>query len=164
MEVNQTSLASVSSVPFTGVYSASKAALANLKDTMRLEKGTFGIAFVDLKTGAAQSNFQKNMGPESKQELTDHSISPAREIVDDVMSEGHFAAVTIGADGYAKDVVRALLKNSKCPPVQLWKGKDAWLVWLGRTILPFTALDRELKKMARMEEIKDVIHRNRSES
>lgn len=164
MVVNQTSLASVSSVPFTGVYSASKAALANLTDTMRLEMGIFGVAFVDLKTGAVQSNFQKNLGPGSKQELTDQSIfAPAREIVDDVMSGAHFAAVAIGADGYAKDVVKALLKNPKCPPVQLWKGKDAWLVWLGRTILPFTAFDRELKKMARMEEIKDVIDRNRSE-
>ncbi|RVX73116.1 hypothetical protein B0A52_02243 [Exophiala mesophila] len=163
MVVNQTSLASVSSMPFTGVYSASKAALASLTDTMRLEMGMFGIAFVDLKTGSVKSNFHRNMGPTGKQKLSDESIfAPAREIINDVMSGTHFIEVAIEADDYAQDVVKALLKNPKCPPVQLWKGKDAWLVWLGRTILPFTAFDRELKKMARMREIKDLVDRHRN--
>ncbi|KAK8073517.1 hypothetical protein PG994_004416 [Apiospora phragmitis] len=47
-----TSVASTVPVPFYGVYSASKAAMAMFCDTMRLELDAFGVHVVELKTGA----------------------------------------------------------------------------------------------------------------
>ena len=61
--VNQTSISSVSNVPFNGIYNASKAAAAMLTDTLRLELAPFGVKVVELKTGAVKSGFYKNRNP-----------------------------------------------------------------------------------------------------
>ena len=50
MIVNQTSILAVTTMPFQAVYNASKAALAMLSDTLRLELQPFGIKVIDLKT------------------------------------------------------------------------------------------------------------------
>ena len=61
MIVNNTSIVGVIPIPFQGVYNASKAALASLTDTLRLELQGFNINLVDLKTGAVASEFFNNI-------------------------------------------------------------------------------------------------------
>ena len=60
MIVNNTSIVSVIPFPFQGVYNASKAALASLTDTLRLELSPFDIDVVDLKTGVVKTQFFDN--------------------------------------------------------------------------------------------------------
>ena len=57
MIVNQSSISSVVPVAMTGVYNASKAAVAQFTDTMRSELAPFDVRVVDLKTGAVMSHF-----------------------------------------------------------------------------------------------------------
>ena len=66
MIVNNTSIVGVIPIPWQGVYNASKAALASLTDTLRLELQGFGINVVDLKTGAVASEFFNNINQGNK--------------------------------------------------------------------------------------------------
>ncbi len=61
MIVNNTSIVGVIPMPWQGVYNASKAALASLTDTLRLELEVVGVNVVDLKTGAVKSGFFGNV-------------------------------------------------------------------------------------------------------
>ena len=56
MIVNQTSVGAVVTIPFQAVSNSSKAALAMLSDSLRLELQPFGIAVVDLRTGVVKTN------------------------------------------------------------------------------------------------------------
>ncbi|KAF2664208.1 NAD(P)-binding protein [Microthyrium microscopicum] len=126
--VNQTSISSVSTVPFTSAYSASKAAMATFSDGLRLELAPFGIRVVELKTGAVQSNFMPNL-PEASVKLPQGSIyEPARDNVETIMSGQQFLEDATPLDKWSSQVVHELLKPT--PPKSVWKGKDAWLVWL----------------------------------
>jgi hypothetical protein len=54
---------------------------------------------------------------------------------------------------YADKVVADLLANPSKPPVQIWRGANAFIVWLGRRFLPFTAMDSNMRKMGRLDEV-----------
>ncbi|KAG4217177.1 hypothetical protein PC116_g34342, partial [Phytophthora cactorum] len=58
--VNQTSIGANLAMPFQAVYNSSKAALALLTDSLRLELQPFGIRVVDLRTGVVKTNLIKN--------------------------------------------------------------------------------------------------------
>ncbi|TPX15361.1 uncharacterized protein E0L32_004638 [Thyridium curvatum] len=58
--MNNTSGLSVVAYPLLGTYNISKAALAMLSGTLRLELEPFGVQVVDLKAGGVQINFFPN--------------------------------------------------------------------------------------------------------
>ena len=66
MIVNQTSVGAVTTIPFGAIYNSSKAALAMLSNTLRLELQPFNIKVVDLRTGLVKTKLISNM-KESKQ-------------------------------------------------------------------------------------------------
>jgi NAD(P)-dependent dehydrogenase (short-subunit alcohol dehydrogenase family) len=146
---NHTSLASVITVPFQGVYNASKAAIAMLSDTLRLELGALGITVVDMKTGVVRSNLIKN-GQEAKpSRLADTSVYvPARDVVEKALSQEMFVDTGTPAPVWAKAVVKDLLK--KKPPTIIYRGEQAWIAWLVG-FLPFGALDGTVKKLTGLD-------------
>lgn len=114
MIVNQTSIAAVTAVPWQGVYSASKAALAMLSDTLRLELEPFGVNVIDLRTGMVNTNFIKNMVESVKPSLPEGSIyEPAKEVVEKDLRLGVHGG-SMSAEQWAESVVHDLLK--KKPP------------------------------------------------
>ena len=148
-------------MPFMGIYNASKAAIASMTDTLRLELSLHGIGVIDLKTGTVRSNFQDNLNKSGESKgpklPTDSIFTPAREVVEDRMSGAHLVEAGVPADQFAKSVVAVILKNPQNPPAQLWKGASAWLVWFVRRFLPFTYMDGDMKKLGRMQEVKQLI-------
>jgi 1-acylglycerone phosphate reductase len=139
--VNQTSVSSAVTLPFSSAYNASKAAMATFSDTQRMELAVFGVNVVDLKTGAVHSNI--NAGPK-RQLPADSLYSPAREVVEKSMNLEEVVKTAMDQQVWAKAVVADLLK--KTPPPVIWRGTSAWLVRLG-TVLPFGFMDGTIKKI-----------------
>jgi short-subunit dehydrogenase len=55
--VNMSSVSGICATPFAGAYCATKAAVALLSDSLRVELAPFGIAVVTVQPGAIKSNF-----------------------------------------------------------------------------------------------------------
>ncbi|MCJ1486682.1 hypothetical protein MMC06_006860 [Schaereria dolodes] len=88
MVVNHSSVSSVLPGPMTGIYNMSKAAVANMTDTLRLELAPFNIKVVDLKTGLVKSNLLDNKSGEI---LPEGSIyMPAKDAIEKSMSGSDF--------------------------------------------------------------------------
>jgi 1-acylglycerone phosphate reductase len=153
--VNHTSLASVATVPFQGVYTASKAAIAMLSNTLRLELGVLGVTVVDIKSGIVLSNLIKNGKDAKKPQLPDTSFYiPARDVVEKALGQEKFVGVGSPAPVWAKAVVRDLLK--KKPPMIIYKGEQAWLAWL-IGFLPSGALDGTVKKISGLDVVEKIM-------
>ena len=92
MVVNNTSVASLypATVPWSGVYSASKAAAASLTETLRLELEPFGIKVVNLMPAAVKSAFAEKL--EQKATLPPDSIyNVAKQLVESHISSGRIS-------------------------------------------------------------------------
>ena len=156
MIVNQTSGASVITVPFQSAYNASKAAIATFSDTQRLELEPFGITVVDLKTGTVKSNIMKNYKETTQASLPKGSIyGPAKETVETTMSGDKIFEGAMSAQQWAEVVAHSLLKK-KPPPVVWTGGLNTWLVRIA-TILPFGTLDGTMKKLTGLDVVKQKV-------
>lgn len=141
MIVNHTSMSSVCATPWNSLYCASKAAMASLSESQRLELSPFGVRVVDLKSGAVRSHLTDGPKPRVPE---DSIFAAARETVEKAMSFEEIAKDATDADVWARATVKDLLKST--PRAVIWRGANAWLVWLG-TILPHGSLDGTIKKM-----------------
>ncbi|KAI1278203.1 hypothetical protein F5Y07DRAFT_361054 [Xylaria sp. FL0933] len=145
--VNNTACASVTagSVPFSGVYNASKAAAASLTETLRLELEPFNIKVINLMTGGVRSTFHSN-APEAKLPPTS-LYNVAKEPIEKVMSG---ADAVNGSDPthWADEVVKELSKRN--PPHWVWKGKFSTIVRVA-SHLPVGMLDGTMKSMVGLD-------------
>ena len=141
----QTSVSSACTIPFQGTYNASKAAIATYCDTLRLELAPFSVRVSDLKTGAVHSNINNGPAPRLPK---DSIYAPAREAVEKSMSLEDVVKTAMAQEVWAKATVADLLKKN--PPPNIWRGTNAWLVWLG-TKLPFGWLDGTVKKIVGLD-------------
>lgn len=124
MIVNQTSVGAVVTIPFQAIYNSSKAALAMLSDSLRLELQPFGIAVVDLRTGVVKANLIKNLKESKQPSLPEGSIyEPAKEAVEKALRQEGFENQDMPAKKWANLVVQDLIKKN--PPSVIWKGKSA---------------------------------------
>jgi 1-acylglycerone phosphate reductase len=144
MVVNHTSITSVVPIPFLGPYNSSKAAVAMLSETMRLEFAPFDIQVVDLKTGTVKSKItDKLVGLR----LPKGSLyEPAREDVERTMSGVSMAATGVDTASWAQKVVRDLLR--KTAPPKIWSGGWATVTWFLLTFGGTTAMDSISKKQS----------------
>ncbi|KAK2041933.1 short chain dehydrogenase [Colletotrichum somersetense] len=158
--VNHTSVGSVSALPFQGVYNASKAALAMLSATMRMELAPFGIAVVDLKTAGVKSNIIANNNVNTKADgLPEGSIyAPARDVVEKAMSQESLVSVGIPADQWAAEVAPLLLGRN--PPAVIWKGESATLSRLA-CAMPCNMMEGYIKKLTKLDVVEEIIMESR---
>ncbi|KAK5053903.1 hypothetical protein LTR84_001865 [Exophiala bonariae] len=154
---NQVSISAATPVPWIGIYGASKAALAHLTDTMRVEMSCFGVHVVNLMTGMVATNFGSNTKKAEQGEeatLPTNSIwTPARAVVERCLAGEAFTQTAMPVDQYAEAVVKAIVEKPGNPPVRIWKGASAFLVWFARRFMPFTFLDSTVRKMGKLDEV-----------
>ena len=127
MIVNHTSVASVITPPFNSSYGASKAALAMITTSLRVELHPFGIAVVDLKSGAAKSNIVDNSKSEASQLRKKSLYYAAHDWLDEWMSGEDLSKTAITGEAWAKSVTAQLSRRN--PPNEIWVGSHTWLVW-----------------------------------
>lgn len=157
--VNHTSVGSLTALPFQGVYNSSKAALAMLSETMRLELSGFGIRVIDLKTAGVRTNIISNNNVNTKAErLPGNSIyAPAREVVEKAMSQDDLRG-GITAEQWAAEVSALLLRKN--PPAVIWRGENAFMARVG-VMMPFGWFEGTIKKITKMDVVEDIIKKSR---
>ena len=157
--VNNTSVSSVAALPFLGVYSSSKSALAMLTETLRFELAPLGVRVVELKTGNVRTNIISNLHGGSEKKLPAESVyAPAREIVERSLRQEDFVDYGVPAERWAAEVSALLLARN--PPAVVWKGENAFLGWLG-TILPRGWLDGYVKKLSGLDKAEEILKESR---
>ncbi|KAH6666640.1 hypothetical protein B0J14DRAFT_642953 [Halenospora varia] len=161
MVVNQTSVSSVTALPFTSAYNASKAAIAMFSESLRLELAPFDIKVVDLKTGVVRSNLITNNESRVSKILPEGSIyTPAKDVVEKALTQDGFKDQGMKSADWAKAVVGDLLKK-KVPSV-IWRGEQACLAWVG-SCAPHGMLDGTIRKLSGLDEAERVVRRGRGE-
>ena len=146
---NQTSGASVVTIPFQSTYNASKAAMAMFSDSQRLELEPFGVRIIDLKTGSVRSNIQNSMTDRTT--LPKGSIyEPAREAVEKTLGGEEFFRDAGEPTKWAEGVVGNLLKKSPPPIIWLPGSINMFLIRLG-LLFPFGTFDGTIKKMTGLD-------------
>ena len=183
MVVNQSSIAGLTGVsqPFIGTYSASKSAVSNLSDTLRVELAPFGVSVskplcpgslqscvclltilsqvVNMCTGDVTTSFWRNTKGTPTGIPVSSPYQPIKAKVESMMAGttnppgGHDRHV------WAKRVVGDLLRSS--PPRQVRRGFLAVIMWMVSHLVSSVIIDflftqssdlGKLKKMIEAEE------------
>jgi 1-acylglycerone phosphate reductase len=126
--VNHTSQTPYGISVATGAYAASKSALSRLNDTWRIELAPFGIRVVELITGLATSNILVELA--GKPKLPPNSIyMPIEAEANKAMSGEGIIEKAMPNDVYAKKVVSDLLDSWWGPPIWIWRGTGATVLY-----------------------------------
>ncbi|KAK4235449.1 short-chain dehydrogenase [Achaetomium macrosporum] len=142
-----------------GVYNASKAALAMLTATLRLELAALGARVVDIKTRGMRTNIIGNSNvndPSRGDHLPGESVyAPAREAVERAMSQEGFRGKGVPAEQWAREV--AGLSLGKNPRVVIWKGEGAALVRVANAIPWGGLFEGMVKKMTALDVVEGIM-------
>ncbi|KAF8900085.1 short chain dehydrogenase/reductase-like protein [Mucidula mucida] len=125
--VNIGSVTAFVPLTFGATYNASKAALHQYSDTLRIELAPFDVQVIVIITGGVKSNLtamKRKLPPDSLYQPINTEYQ-ARQ--------GMSRLTAMSNTVYARSVVSQILKKN--PPKWIWKGTSAWLVWV-LTFLP----------------------------
>ncbi|KAK3381796.1 IBR finger domain protein [Podospora didyma] len=144
MVINNTSAASqtAGTVPFQGIYNASKAAAASLTEVLRLELAPFGVRVINLVTGSVKSNFFDNAPKATLPPGSMYNVAKAE--IEEAMTGKDTDKNGADQAEWASQVVGDLSRSS--PPHWVWRGTYVRLVWLA-SFLPLGVFDGKVKKM-----------------
>jgi 1-acylglycerone phosphate reductase len=146
--INTSSILARLPFAFSAAYNASKAAVASYSDTLRIELGPLGIKVVTLFMGEVSTNL---MSPDN--------ISFDPESIYSVALEGtkersrNHARDSMRPEVFAKQFVQAILaqQSEYGKGDILWKGSNAWVIWLLNLVGWRYILDNVAKKMIGLE-------------
>ncbi|KAM5343774.1 hypothetical protein ACJ41O_012311 [Fusarium nematophilum] len=129
--------------PFSSAYNASKAAVAAYSDTLRLELDPLGIKVKILYMGEVSTPLMAtdniNFGPESIYSVVEDAVKARTTThLEKTMPPTEFARQAVG------EVI-----NGKTAYV--WKGSNAFLVWLLNAVGPRSVFDSTLVKAAGLD-------------
>jgi 1-acylglycerone phosphate reductase len=132
------------------MYSASKAAVNAIADTLQLELSPFSVKVITVMTGSVRTGYFSNQPPailppgislstyfntkslSMLQCLVGSIYMPIKEIVDRHTSGGELPKRT-PPNEYAKSVVANAMSTN--PSVRLWKGVNSSTIWFLTTFL-----------------------------
>ncbi|KAK7544082.1 short chain dehydrogenase/reductase [Phyllosticta citribraziliensis] len=115
------------------IYNASKAALHQYSNTLRVELAPFGVKVVTIVTGGIKSNIAR----EARQLPENSYYIPISQEYQRRLTHSQEGAMP--NEEYAKSVVAKVLKPN--PPKWVWEGNMAWIVWFATSFFPKTILD-----------------------
>ena len=132
--VNVASILARLPFPFASAYNATKAAVSAYSDTLRLELDPLGIRVVTFFMGEVSTNLRS---AESISFRPDSLYADAEAKVKERTEESAKASITPAA--LAKQVVPQVLGTKEVS--YIWKGTNAFIVWLLDTIGPRKVFD-----------------------
>ncbi len=148
--VNIGSVSGILATPYSGAYCASKAALHQLTDSLRLELAPFGIQVILVQPGGIQSSFGQNAASGLERYQTEDSLyKKAAQHIAQRASISQDAATPV--DVFARKTVSAILQPS--PPAIFRMGRNAVKMPLIKKILPVSVTDRILSKKFNLDDL-----------
>lgn len=140
--------------PFASVYAASKAALHQYSDVLRIEIAPFGVKVVTLVVGGVLTD------------IGDDRPLPKDSLYIEIENDGVQARRTMAKDNnpmpanvFAERVVRKLTTPA-APPRTIWDGHGAWFLWFLDLFVPkflialFFAKRFKLNRLAKLIQAK----------
>ncbi|KAI9661446.1 MAG: hypothetical protein M1831_002968 [Alyxoria varia] len=147
--VNMSSASSSVTMPFMGAYTASKAALISLSETLRLEVEPFGVRVVTAMIGAVNTNFYNN---EPAFYLPPGSLyTSIRDTIAEV-ARGNKVPTPMDADEFAEALVKKLMKKETTG--KLYEGSFAKATKWMASFVPRMISDNFATNNLAMEELK----------
>ncbi|EMC99299.1 hypothetical protein BAUCODRAFT_398672 [Baudoinia panamericana UAMH 10762] len=146
--------------PFIGSYSASKAAVGKVGDTLRVELAPFGVKVVTLVTGDVRTQFWENARAASPRLAPDSPYEPIRAKAEAMMAGKTNPAGQHEAERWAKEVLNQVLAPS--PPGHVRKGFLAWAMWIVSLLLPYWLLDWLYARTSGLGELRGHVIKARS--
>lgn len=143
--VNVASVLSRLPMPFGSGYNATKAAVVSYSDTLRLELEPLGIKVLTLFMAQVATSL---MLPDNVQFAKDSIYVDLEQKVKE-RSIDH-ARVSIKPRPFAKQVVGKVL--APAPSSYIWKGTNAFIVWLVDTLGPRKVFDSGMKKASGLDD------------
>ncbi|KAJ5750744.1 short-chain dehydrogenases/reductase [Penicillium manginii] len=132
--VNVASILARLPFPFASAYNATKAAVSVYSDTLRLELDPLGIRVVTVFMGEVSTKLRStesiNFGPDSLYVDVELKVKERTE---------QSSKVSISPAVLAKQIVPSVLGTKEVS--YLWKGTNAFIVWLLNTIGPRKVFD-----------------------
>ena len=140
--VNVGSIVGLLTTPFSGAYSASKAAVHSLSDALRMELLPFGIRVVMIQPGGVRSAFGDH-AEEAIRLPPDSVYLPVEEGIRARAQAGQQGATPV--DEFVRPVVDALLKGT--PPAVIRGGHNSVRLPLMKKLLPLRRFDAVASKV-----------------
>ncbi|KAM0243963.1 hypothetical protein ACHAP5_006726 [Fusarium lateritium] len=141
--INVASVLALLPSPFSSAYNATKAAVVAYSDTLRLEVSPLGLKVITLHMGEVSTPLMAtdniNFGAES--------IYHAAEAAVKQRTTTHLDK-TMPPEQFAREVVGEIIGGKQ---VFLWKGTNAFAVWLLNAFGPRTAFNNMLVKAAGLD-------------
>jgi len=139
--VNIGSAAGVFTVPFSGIYGASKAALHALSDVLRMELKPFGIHVMTVYPGAVASDFGETAANKLKDTLaSDSAYAKALPAIEKRARISSNSPTT--PDMFADELIAALSANRPKDSIRI--GYGSRLMFLAKAILSSSLRERLL--------------------
>jgi 1-acylglycerone phosphate reductase len=126
------SIAAIMPYVFGSVYNASKAALHQYSNTLRVELKPFGVKVITVVTGGVKSNIAN-----TERQLPEGSLYvPINSEYQRRLK--HSQEVGVANEAYARYVVPRVVGGTGRR--QVWAGYGAWLIWFASTFFPVSFL------------------------
>ncbi|POS87022.1 hypothetical protein EPUL_002883 [Erysiphe pulchra] len=156
--LNIGSVAAIVPLAFGSIYNASKAALHAYSQTLRLELEPFDVKVMVVITGGVQSF----IGRKYKSSLGQNSLYlDIKESCDQRLKISQENPMP--TKEYAREVVKAALKGPKAPK-WLWKGSNAWIIWLYSRLFGTWWFDRTIPQRLGLTKLCKLVRERRQNS
>lgn len=138
---------------FGSAYNASKAALHAYSDTLRIELAPFNVNVMVVVTGGVKSNIAR-----THRELPEGSLYHPLN-AEYQRRQLHSQEGAMEGTVYAEGVVKAALGTR--PTRSLWRGHQAWNVWLLLTLMPRMFWDYYFTKVFNLKKLAKIFKSQR---
>lgn len=138
---------------FGSAYNASKAALHAYSDTLRIELAPFNVNVMVVVTGGVKSNIAR-----THRELPEGSLYHPLN-AEYQRRQLHSQEGAMEGTVYAEGVVKAALGTK--PTRSLWRGHQAWNVWLLLTLMPSMFWDYYFTKVFNLKKLAKIFKSQR---
>jgi NAD(P)-dependent dehydrogenase (short-subunit alcohol dehydrogenase family) len=141
--VNIGSAAGVFTVPFSGVYNASKAALHAMSDVMRMELAHSGVHVMTVLPGGVASTFGDNAASKLAETLAERSrYASALPAIERRARVSSSSSTT--PEMFCRKLIAAML--SEKPPARICIGQGSRLMLLMNVLLPTNLRERLMRR------------------